>query len=130
MKYLVTYLCLISLSILPGCNGLFESKDKGLADLKKIEERWSDGINLAGSTSRIALSTPVGNLQSIKRDLDGVVVSECLKNAKGALVGHMELTIQGFLEFMGDKKYVAEQTLEKAFKQMESYKKERSKCID
>lgn len=111
-----------------GCDKLIVPKDKGMGEIKKIEQRWIDGTQLAGATARIALSSQVANLQAIKRDLDGVVVGECLKEAKVALSEHMELTIQGFLEFMDGKKYTAELTLEEGGKKLDGYKQARDKC--
>ncbi len=129
MKHAAVFtISLIAIAI-SGCDKLIEPKDKGLVEIRKVEQRWSDGLQLAGSTARIALSPQVANLQSIKRDLDGVVVSECLKEAKVALSEHMELSIRGFLEFMSDRKYSAEKTLEESSKKIDDYKQARDKCV-
>ena len=128
MKY-TTALAIPFITIaLVGCDKLIEPKDKGMAEIKKIEQRWLDGAQLAGSTARIALSPQVANLQSIKRDLDGVVVGKCLEEAKANLGESMEITIKGFLEFMGDRKYTAEKTLEEGIKKLGEYKQARDKC--
>ena len=65
-----------------GCGDSAESRSQGLADLQAVKKRWDDGVSVASSTSRSALSS---NLQQIRRDLDGVKTSECLKDAKSAL---------------------------------------------
>ncbi|GAB3298288.1 hypothetical protein [Pseudidiomarina andamanensis] len=113
---------------LVGCEKLIEPKDKGMTEIKKIEQRWLDGTQLAGATARVALSSQVANLQSIKRDLDEVVVGKCLEEAKANLGESMEMTIKGFLEFMGDREYTAERTLEKGVEKFGKYKKARNKC--
>ena len=108
MKITAAFALAASILFLTGCDKLSESKDKGLTEIKNIEQRWSDGIQLAHSTARIALSNQVANLQSIKRDLDNVAVSECMQDAKTLLASHMELSIQGFLGFMQEDEYNAE----------------------
>ena len=89
--------------MLVGCNNLFEAKDKGVEDLTKIENRWVDTYDLASSTSRIALATPVSQLQEVKRDLLTVEVSECLTPAKEALSSYMDMHIKNFLYFMANQ---------------------------
>ena len=88
--------------LLSGCGDSAESRSEGLADLQAIKQRWDDGVNVASSTSRIALSGPAMNLQQIRRDLDGVKTGECLADAKSALAEGMDATISGVLAFMGD----------------------------
>jgi hypothetical protein len=128
MKYTTALAIPLVVIALLGCDRLIEPKDKGMMEIKKIEQRWIDGVQLAESTPRIALSHQVANLQSIKRDFDEVVVGECLKEAKVALGEHMDLTIQGFLEFMGNKEYTARKTLEEGRKKLDLYKQARDKC--
>lgn len=91
---------LICTSLLSGCKNPFESKAKGVEKLNEMEKRWEDANNLASSTSRIALATPVANLQDLKNELDAVEVSECLAPAKKALYDAMNLNIDSFLMFM------------------------------
>ena len=88
--------------LLSGCGDSAESRSEGIADLQAIKQRWDDGVNVASSTSRIALSGPAMNLQQIRRDLDGVKTGECLADAKSALAEGMDATISGVLAFMGD----------------------------
>jgi formylglycine-generating enzyme required for sulfatase activity len=88
--------------LLSGCGDSAESRSEGIADLQAIKQRWDDGVNVASSTSRIALSGPAMNVQQIRRDLDGVKTSECLADAKSALAEGMDATISGVLAFMGD----------------------------
>jgi hypothetical protein len=120
-----TALGMIFVLALTGCNGsLFESKDEGLADLGKIEQRWDDGTAVAGHTGRNALSGPVQNLQSIKRDLSTVKVSKCLTEAKGILIEIMDSTVNEYLEFMGG----ANHTLTDKSAKIDAYSQSKDKC--
>ena len=103
MKFNFILPVLICSTLLVGCNNLFEAKDKGVEDLTKIENRWVDTYDLASSTSRIALATPVSQLQEVKRDLLAVEVSECLTPAKEALSAYMDMHIKNFLYFMANQ---------------------------
>ncbi len=103
MKFNFILPVLICSTLLVGCNNLFEAKDKGVEDLTKIENRWVDTYDLASSTSRIALATPVSQLQEVKRDLLAVEVSECLTPAKEALSAYMDMYIKNFLYFMANQ---------------------------
>lgn len=85
-----------------GCKNPFEANDKGVDQLNAIESRWDDAHTLASSTARIALATPVGELQNVKRDLEKLEVSECLIPAKEALSSYMNSNIANFLSFMAD----------------------------
>jgi hypothetical protein len=118
---------LVSISLL-GCG-----KSRGLDEMTKIEQRWKDGVNLAGSTARMALAPQVANLQSIRRDLDGVEVSDCLKEAKAILANSMELTIQGFMQFLANENgyggLVSQKSFQEAGEKLEAYKPAKDKCI-
>ena len=96
---------LISTVLISGCKNPFEAKDKGVDQLNNIESRWEDAYTLASSTSRIALATPVSNLQDIKRDLAQVELSECLSPARKALGAYMDSHINNFLKFMSDSDF-------------------------
>ena len=91
--------------MLSGCKNPFEANDKGVEQLNAIESRWDDAHTLASSTARIALATPVGELQNVKRDLEKLEVSECLIPAKEALSSYMNSNIANFLSFMADADY-------------------------
>lgn len=88
--------------LVSGCKNPFEAKDKGIDQLNAIENRWDDAHTLASSTARIALATPVSELQDIKRALVKLEVSECLTPAKEALNSYMNSRISNFLSFMAD----------------------------
>ena len=88
--------------LVSGCKNPFEANDKGVDQLNAIERRWDDAHTLASSTARIALATPVSELQNVKRDLEKLEVSECLIPAKEALSSYMNSNIANFLSFMAD----------------------------
>lgn len=68
--------------------------------LSRIASEWDDAVKLASSTSRIALSSPVSQLQRIRRDLQAQSWPDCATNAKSLLMRSMDSTINGFLAFM------------------------------
>jgi hypothetical protein len=75
-----------------------EQDDKRLAT---FAVRWADAVKLAASTGRIALAQPVGNMQAIKRELEGVALaSDCMRAARDRKAEAMGLTINAFLSFM------------------------------
>ena len=63
--------------------------------------RWSDAFRVAGSTSRIALSQPVRDMQQIKRDLEShITKTDCEAKMKQELLRSYDFSIDGFLQFM------------------------------
>ena len=101
MNKLILTTCVFSI-LLSGCKNPFEAKDKGIDQLNTIENRWEDTQILASSTARIALATPISELQEIRRDLKKSEVSECLTPAKEALISYMDSRISNFLNFMSE----------------------------
>ncbi len=82
-----------------------KAKDALAQALKVVDDlyaRWQDASNVAGTTSRIALSAPVANMQAIKRDAENLEVPPCLAAGKTEMVKGMQLTIEGYLEFMAN----------------------------
>ena len=119
---------LLGLVVFSSACSVVESKDKGLVELRAVEQKWEDGLKLASSTSRIALSTPVANLQAIRREVDTIPLGECLKPASTKLRKHMDTIIEGFLSFMGDDKYTAERKLKSGETLLEEYRSARDLC--
>jgi hypothetical protein len=79
-----------------------QALDKAAADLSRQYQRWKDGSALADSTARIALSGPVSNLQTIRREVNDMIVPACMDGAKAALIEGMDAQIRGFMLFMQD----------------------------
>lgn len=105
--------------------------EKSIASLKGIRARWQDAERLAQSTSRIALAQPVASLQQIKRETEGIVAPPCLNAAKGHLVRGMKWTIEGFIQFMTDKKFSEFTTppyFEAARKEFSEYESSKDSC--
>lgn len=111
-----------------------KSKDVLQLSLKAVDDlyaRWKDAKQVAGLTSRVGLATPVTALQALRREADGLIVPDCLKEGKANLLEAMRLEIEGFLAFMGDVdlgKYVARANTESAEKLQSLYEADRSMC--
>ena len=98
--------------------GLQEKYSMDYLDAKKIVEsekmsqkdrafyadlavRWVDALNVAGATSRVALSQPVKDLQEIRRELSGKqTMTYCEDRLKKELLKSYDFAIDGFLNFM------------------------------
>jgi hypothetical protein len=103
--------------------------DRALDD---VLVRWQDASKVASTTGRIALSTPVSNLQTIRRDAERLTVSPCMDSAKAMLVTSMASTIEGYLFFMqntaqlGDM--MATPSFARAGREMEGFVEGRKNC--
>lgn len=64
-------------------------------------DEFNDAYDVANNTPRISLSSPINQLQSIRRDANDIEVPACLKNGKKLLTGYMQTVIDGFVAFMG-----------------------------
>lgn len=66
-----------------------------------LSGKWVDALNIAGATSRIALSQPVKNLQDIRRTLsEKQTATHCEGRMKSELLKSYDFAIDGFLNFM------------------------------
>lgn len=66
-------------------------------------DRWIDIQERAGSTSRIALSPVVGEMQDLRREAKAVVAPECAQRAKDLFLDSMGYAIDAYLAFMAEK---------------------------
>ena len=105
------------------------------ASLKAIDEQmtlWEDAERVASTTGRIALSGPVTNPQTIRRDTAQLTVTTCLGPARDSLVKSMDATIEGFLTFMRNDLHMGEAlsrgNFEDASKEMAAYRQLRGIC--
>jgi hypothetical protein len=80
-----------------------EQSGSALSQLQGVAREWDDAYKLANQTPRAALSAQIGALQTIKRKAEDVTVPDCLSSAKSALIQGMDLSIEGFLAFLGQK---------------------------
>lgn len=65
-----------------------------------LMREWDDAIQLAASTSRIALSPAVNSLQTLRRDASDISVPQCAEYLQEIQATFMEYEIQSFLLFM------------------------------
>lgn len=108
MKHLLIVLCLAELLISscgPAAPGPCDADPVNAAgkQLGALSSRWRDAYKLASSSSRIALASPIQNLQEIKRETQALEVPQCLTKARGYLVDSMNAAIDGFLSFMAQE---------------------------
>lgn len=101
------------------------AKEPFLAEWDLIVEEWDDQLEVAGSTSRIALPSVIQGLQATKRKMGSIPTEECeeLDALQRRTVLYMESTIQGFVLFManeGTEDYV-ERAVTAKFKVARSY---------
>lgn len=102
-KYMMDYLEAKSIIDSPEMN---KDGKKFYADLAS---RWSDALKVAGSTSRIALSQPVKDMQQIKRDLEArKTETTCELKLKNELLKSYDFAIDGFLQFMQKNELVSD----------------------
>ncbi len=94
-------------------------KEAVAENLNEIAERWDDALDVASSTSRIALSGPVGDLQEIRRETRQQDWPECAQAAQQELVEMMDEMIKGFIAFMGQE---SESEVQEYFEKAESHR--------
>ena len=112
-----------------------EQRDTLSSSLKSVDDllvRWEDAVRVAGTSSRIALPTPVAVLQATRREAESLTVSPCLDDAKVQLVQSMNSTIEGFLVFMRNELKIgdtlAQIDFDEAAKRMKAFKEGRAAC--
>ncbi|MCI3877701.1 MULTISPECIES: hypothetical protein [Acinetobacter] len=75
----------------------------------ELASKWSDAIKVASSTSRIALSQPVKNMQDVKRSLvEKQTSTYCETKMKEELIKSYDYAIDGFLQFMQKNELVSD----------------------
>jgi hypothetical protein len=74
-----------------------------ISELQSLIIEWDDANKIASSTSRIALSGPVSELQSIKHQISNLDHPECAADVHNTAITYMEATINGYLSFMADE---------------------------
>ncbi len=111
-------------------------KDAMASTLSKVDDiavRWGDARRVAGVTSRIALSAPVANMQSLRREVDSLIVPPCLDSGIEALKRSMDTTIDAYVTFMVEKGDAGNRLtgalLDMANEQFDLFKESRAECI-
>ena len=101
MKKLLVVL-LVAVLMLVGCG---EKKEVAayLGAMDLLLGEWSDTFDRAASTSRIALSPVIGELQDIRREVDDLDVPGPCSLFHKNMVGAMNHSINGFIAFLGNE---------------------------
>lgn len=100
------------------------------AKLDDIMERWSDASIVASRTSRIALSSVVQDMQSLRREADKLVVTPCLTRAQANLLVGMDSELTGYLKFMADPDASITQDIVGKYEAYAKYYEIVKKCTD
>ena len=74
----------------------------GVLALKPALDEFADALQVAKSTGRMALATPVLSMQKAYRQFQNLQTSACLSKGKKSAETYMEYTILGFTEFMSE----------------------------
>jgi hypothetical protein len=70
--------------------------------IQPLMAEFSDTMEVAGSTPRIALSPIIQDLQRIRRDIIDVPAPDCAQRAANLLISGMNNVINGFVDFVGE----------------------------
>jgi len=62
--------------------------------------KWTDALELAGMTSRVALAQPLSQMQGVRRELESLELDSCVKSATGPMVDGMNNAIFAFEMFV------------------------------
>ena len=71
-------------------------------EMSEIQAEWKDTLEIAVSTSRIALAGPVGELQDSRRQANKVTPPDCMTDSHERYLRGMDTFIDFFLDFMAD----------------------------
>ena len=74
---------------------------KATLELYDNTDKFFDAYKVAKSTSRIALSNPISDMQEIERNTRLIEVPACLENSKDLLATGMQNYTDGLIAFMG-----------------------------
>jgi len=78
-----------------------EEVDVYIKEYGYIMEEWDDTYKIAQSTSRMSLSSVIGDLQSIKREISRLDAPECAHYISDITSVAMESSIDALLSFLG-----------------------------
>lgn len=108
-----------------------EEMQQRVASLNDIEKRWAAAFAEMNRTGRSDAATPLKNLQSIKAEVDQVVVNDCTGNARSTLSTGMAMALDAYTQFLketGEPSAASKQKLTDAIAQLESYQKDIAQC--
>ena len=96
-------LLLTALLLLYGCNTGKAEVVAYLDAAGPLLDEWSDCFDRAASTSRIALSPVIGELQAIRREYSALLPPKLCAKMHKNVIDSMNYSIDGFFAFMEDK---------------------------
>lgn len=73
------------------------------SDIAQLRREFLDEMDIATATPRVALSTPISRLQSIRQRAQSMDVPECLRTVRLNLLGGMNSGVDGMLVFLGNE---------------------------
>ncbi len=93
-----------------------------VAGLKPLITEWDDANQLAGQTSRIALSPQIARLQELRRRAADLPGPSCINEVRTLATEYMDATIDSYLSFMAqdpdmtvNNAFIQAQTKQSAF---------------
>jgi hypothetical protein len=73
-----------------------------LDQVRPLMVEFSDTMQIANSTARIALGPIIQDMQRIRREVSNIQAPSCAQHASGLLISGMDGVVEGFIDFMGD----------------------------
>lgn len=98
-------------------------------EMNDIAKLFSDDMELARSTSRIALSPVIGKMQEKAQRVERLEVPTCQKKSRDYLAGGMYSTIDAFLAFMSEDIDLMNTHLSEAARKMDLYADEMRRIL-
>ena len=105
---------------------------RAVPEIRAVRAKFDDASALAGSTSRIALSGPVAQLQAIRREAEALVVPRCLAPARAELVAAISEFTDAMMLFMAnsDDEVAATQAIAAKFRSSKAHGQLEAQSID
>jgi len=101
---LVTMVCIVLISCGQDSSALCASQTESyIRDIDPLVDEFLDTWQVAESTSRIALSPLVRDMQRAHRELQDVAPPECAEDGSNRLILGVGSIIDGFIAFMGEE---------------------------
>jgi len=80
-----------------------EQAAPAMTAIQAAAREWDDANKVAGQTPRSNLSGQIAALQAVRRKVEDITVPDCAMAAKRALVESMDASINGYVDFLGQK---------------------------
>ncbi len=114
MKKTVFVLAVLFLASCTPTNAYCPPKDaeRILDQFGKIDRKWTEAYNLAGSAAKDDMASAIDELQALQLEAGSIDVPECLELTQNALNNYMQRVINGFTAIKADE---SEDDVEKKF---------------